>query len=104
MHIELIDIVIFIIVAALGYFWWNANSVREHALAHVKAHCKKHDVQLLDQSVALHKWRFSWSKGQLRINRKYQFEFTSTGEARYKGEAIFESNNLIKIELSAYHI
>ncbi|WP_191603018.1 DUF3301 domain-containing protein [Marinomonas algicola] len=104
MYIELIDIVIFIILAAIGYFWWNANSVRENALAHVKTHCKKHDVQLLDQSVALQKWRIIWSKGQLRIKREYQFEFTSTGEARYKGKVTFESSNPIKIELPAYHI
>jgi len=104
MHIELIDIAIFIILGSLVYFWWNSNSIREQALAQVKAHCKKYDVQLLDQSVTLYKWRIIWSTGQLRIKRHYQFEFTSTGEARYKGETIFESDTLIKIELSAYHI
>ncbi|MCZ2720523.1 DUF3301 domain-containing protein [Marinomonas sp. 15G1-11] len=104
MHIELIDIVIFVILGSIAYFWWNSNSIRELAFSHVKAHCKKHEVQLLDQSVALHKWKVTWSTGQLKVLREYQFEFTSTGEARYKGEAVLIGNTLMKIELSAYHI
>ncbi len=104
MHIELIDIVIFIIIGLLGYLWWDANAVRELALSHVKAYCKKYDVQLLDQSVALNKWRIVWSQGQFKLRRQYQFEFTSTGEARYNGSATLEGSNIIDIELSAHHI
>ncbi|MFT2109881.1 DUF3301 domain-containing protein [Marinomonas sp. 2405UD68-3] len=104
MHIELVDILLLIALGLAGYLWWDANAVRERAFYHVKAHCKKYDVQLLDQSVALNKWRVIWSQGQFKLRRQYQFEFTSTGEARYTGNAVLESHTIISIELSAHHI
>ena len=104
MTIELIDIVIALIVALIATLWWQNAAIREQALQHVKQHCIKHDLQLLDESVALKKWRIIWQKGQASIQRQYYFEFTSTGEARYVGIIRFNGQKLDHISLAVHHI
>ena len=104
MTIDLMDIFFALLLVSLGAFWWHTNAVRESALRQVKQHCQKLELQLLDESVALKKWRIVWSTGQLAIKREFIFEFTSTGEARYLGDVVFIGRAMIKVTLSAYHI
>ena len=78
-----IIIVIFVLLALLAI---NGMRVRELAVLASKRHCQQLGLQLLDQSVSLMSTRPHRTKsGQLGIKRVYRFEFTSTGDERYKG-------------------
>ncbi len=83
------DIALLLVVLLVGAYYWSAQGVREVALAATRRHCERHQLQLLDDSVAL---RALWAKrdasGRWRLWRAYQFEFTATGDERYTGRTV----------------
>ncbi|SDU33712.1 DUF3301 domain-containing protein [Halopseudomonas salegens] len=73
-------------VILLAAWWWRGMGLRELALRQVRQHCRKADVQLLDESIVLRRLRLSRNRrGRWGIGRRYGFEFTVTGERRYNG-------------------
>ncbi|MEO7916714.1 MAG: DUF3301 domain-containing protein [Dokdonella sp.] len=70
--------------AALA-LWMNALRARERAVGIVRRLCERADVQLLDQSVALRKFRFTRIDGRLALLRRYGFEVSVDGHDRYRG-------------------
>lgn len=103
MNIALSDLVIFFALAAFIYLWWLGKAVKERAIPQVKLHCKKFNVQLLDDTISQQKTRIIWHKGQIKIKRQFCFEFTSTGEARYQGSISFINQKLDHINLDPHH-
>ncbi len=93
------------IAAAVISFWWQSDQVKAIAMAHIYRHCKSQDLQLLDQITVLKGvWPMRDERGSLVLRRRYVFEFSSTGEARYKGRVEMYGNRLQKIELDPYII
>lgn len=90
----------------LGAFYWlSSQRVRELALHATKSYCLNAEVQLLDEYVALnHLWLVRDKTGQLKIQRRYQFEFSSTGNERYNGVCTMLGQQLESIQLEAYRI
>jgi hypothetical protein len=91
------------VVIALISFWWQSDQVKHIALTHVYRYCKTQNLQLLDQSMVLRGvWPARDEQGSLKLRRRYSFEFTSTGEARYQGTVELFGNRLQKLELEAH--
>lgn len=103
MNLALSDLLIIFALAAFVYLWWLGKAIKERAIPQVKQHCKKFNVQLLDDTIAQEKTRLIWHNGQIRIKRQYCFEFTSTGEARYHGSISFINQTLEHINLDPHH-
>ncbi|HKU79416.1 MAG TPA: DUF3301 domain-containing protein, partial [Rhodanobacteraceae bacterium] len=61
-------------VAAIAAWWYHVLRLRERATAHARRLCERHGVQLLDDSVALHRLRMNWRRGTLHVTREYRFE------------------------------
>jgi len=76
-----------IALASIGLgLWWNGIKAKELAVKHGREACKKADLQLLDQTVALHRAKISRSKhGSACLRREYRFEFTQHGTHRDAG-------------------
>ena len=63
------------------------------------------NVQLLDDGLALKGFWFKRNpKGSLALWRRYNFEFTSTGNERYSGQIIMLGRLVETIRLAAYRI
>lgn len=93
------------VATAIISFWWQSDKIKNGALAYVVRHCKKQNLQLLDQTMVLKGvWLVRDQQGSLRFRRKYSFEFTSTGEARYQGLVVLHGTVLTSMELDAYII
>lgn len=71
----------------LGVWVWQINlRARELAQRSCRHACQHYGVQLLDDTVALEGIRLRRdSSGQVRIERRYVFEFSSTGASRQAG-------------------
>lgn len=80
------DIILFIVLGLIIYFWWYTQGLRQIALSTCKAHCNQQDLQLLDQTVALSRlWLKRDDQGRWQWHSKFVFEFTISGADRYKG-------------------
>jgi hypothetical protein len=93
-----------LMLLATGAAWlWHNHGLRERALARVKQHCAKLEIELLDGAVALKKIGFiKDAKGRRRLARVYNFEFTVTGETRHNGTITQFGAHSAHIELAPY--
>jgi hypothetical protein len=93
-----------LMVLASGAAWlWHSHGLRERALARVKQHCAKLDIELLDGNVALRRLGFVRdANGRKRLARTYNFEFTVTGEQRHPGTITMFGAHTAQIELAPY--
>jgi len=72
--------------AAAGVWYWSVAG-RERVLAISAEICRDLDVQRLDDSVALR--GVKWRRGALgAIERRYEFEFSTNGLDRRRGEIV----------------
>ena len=69
-------------IAVIAAWWYHALRLRERAVAHARELCERHGLQLLDDSVALHRLRVSWRHGGLRATREYRFDTSLGGNDR----------------------
>jgi hypothetical protein len=91
------------IAIALVSFWWHSDRIKALALAHVYRYCKDTGLQLLDQTMVLRGvWPVRNESGLLVMRRKYNFEFTSTGESRYEGLIVMCGLKVLSLELEAH--
>ncbi|RBP84134.1 DUF3301 domain-containing protein [Marinomonas rhizomae] len=102
MNLQLSDIIILLLIAAVIYSWWRNTSIREQALISAKKHCESLNLQLLEDSVGGDEWKPTWHHGRVKIKRSYKFEFSSSGIARYSGKISYLGDQKIKIWLSPH--
>lgn len=93
-----------LMLLASGAAWlWHNHGLREKALARVKQHCQKLDLELLDEAVAFKRMTFTRdANGRKRLARVYNFEFTVTGEQRHPGTITQFGAHSAIIELAPY--
>ncbi len=73
------------------------------AVAQVSHYCRQQELQLLDQTMVLRGLRLARDdNGNLCLRRRYEFEFTSTGEARNRGEIVMLGRQLSRLEVEAH--
>ncbi len=103
--IELSDVFWLSVLVFSGWYWLKAREIKELALKAVREHCKKMDVELLDESVVLKGFWFKRDRrGVMRQWRSYLFEFSSDGDDRYKGRVILLGNKLETVSLDAHRL
>lgn len=97
------ELAIIILLIALILYWLDSIGSKEHATKQAKAACKKVLIEFLDDTVLIKKVRLRRNtQGQLSIYREYEFEFSSTGEFRYKGRVRLLGKYLIDVEMEPY--
>lgn len=98
--------IILICFMCLAYgYWFNAQKVKEIALATVRDHCLAMEVQMLDGYVALNGIRLKRDKtGKMQVRRSFLFEFSSTGNERYNGYVLMLGRRVESIYMEPYRI
>ncbi len=97
------ELSILIILIASLFYWFDSIRAKENATRYAKSACKKVLLEFLDDTVLIKKvWLRRNTQGQMSIYRKYEFEFSSTGEFRYKGQVRLLGQYLIDVEMEPY--
>ncbi|MCY4356738.1 MAG: DUF3301 domain-containing protein [Gammaproteobacteria bacterium] len=93
------------LLAALIALWWQSDQVKRRALQLVRQRCSQLNLQLLDQTMVLRGlWPGRDSQGVLRMRRRYEFEFTSTGQTRHTGLLVLVGAIVQSLELEPHPI
>ena len=96
----ILEILVFLCVLALFWFWMDSIKARELAVSHASRVCAEEGVQLLDETVAICSLRLARDEtGMLCLLRKYDFEFSDTGENRRPGWLV-----LLGYQLESTHL
>ncbi|MCP5162203.1 MAG: DUF3301 domain-containing protein [Hahellaceae bacterium] len=90
----------------LGIFHWlKSREMKDYVLQACKKYCEATTLQLLDEGLVLRAiWFKRDEKGKLRLWRRYEFEFTSTGDERYTGKAITLGKRILRIETGVHRM
>ena len=96
---QLVDITPLLLIAFLVWLWFDSTRSHELAVQLTSRLCLKHDVQLLDETVALRRLGVSWPREGLRLKRTYRFDYTIEGTERRTGSLV-----LLGSRLAAYKI
>ncbi|MBB5209877.1 DUF3301 domain-containing protein [Microbulbifer hydrolyticus] len=105
MYYSLGDLFWIFLLGLAAWYFWAGMAAKERVRRIVKRHCADTGVQLLDDTVMLVRTRVRRDRsGQVRLQRKYEFEFTSTGERRYSGIAVLHGQRVSQIQLSPFHM
>lgn len=103
--LSLFNLLCLVLIGLGALYWWQSGLFKGRARHLAMEHCRQLDLQLLDQSMVITGfWPIRNSNGNLVFKRTYQFEFSSTGDRRYRGELILEGMVLKSIDLEAYKI
>ncbi|MEW6646215.1 MAG: DUF3301 domain-containing protein [Pseudomonadota bacterium] len=85
---------------AVVWFWLDSMRAREAALRVVRRACARHEVQLLDETVALVRLRLGRDpSGRVGWRRRFRFEFSNEGDNRSSGEV-----ELLGRQVTALHM
>lgn len=91
------------VVVAIVALWWQSDKIKLRALQLVHQHCRQLGLQLLDQTMVLKGlWPARDDAGVLRLRRRYEFEFSVSGEKRYKGIIVLLGNVVSSVELEPH--
>ena len=97
------ELAIIILLISSIYYWFDSIRAKENATIHAKNSCKKVLLEFLDDTVLIKKVRLRRNThGQVSIYREYEFEFSSTGEFRYKGQVRLLGKHLIDVDMEPY--
>jgi len=96
---QLVDITPLLLIVFLVWLWFDSTRSHELAVQITSRLCLKHDVQLLDETVALRRLGVSWPSEGLRLKRTYRFDYTIEGTERRTGSLV-----LLGSRLAAYNI
>ena len=97
------DFIFLLFLTALILYWLDSIRSKEVATKHASTACKKVLLEFLDETVVIKKVRLRRNTlGRIAIYREYQFEFSSTGEHRYKGRVRLLGQYLIDIDMEPY--
>jgi len=87
------------------WYWWDTLRTKETARAAGRRACEQKGVQFLDDTVVRNRLRLRRnSRGQVQIQRRYDFEFTSDGERRYHGSIEVFGGRVGRIDMDAYRV
>lgn len=105
MKAYLLDLLLFALFAAGFSFWWNTLGIKPFALRAAQRHCDEMGVQLLDETIVLRRARLKRDRqGALRVWRSFRFEFSTTGDARYRGRVELLGNRVMDVQLEPHRI
>ena len=80
----------------LGVFWLDAIRTRESAVAAAREACAVEGVLLLDDTVATRAMKpVRDEDGRVRLQRRYEFEFSDTGNNRRKGSVVLVGRRVV---------
>ncbi len=102
-----IDIYSILWLTAFGFIaalWYKNLAYKDLAYKSALQFCREADVQLLDQTIVLRAIRPVKLSQQWFLRRHYQFEFTSTGADRYKGNITLLGKSVADIQLAAHRL
>ena len=93
------NLTLILFIALLGWFWLDSLRTREIAMGICRAACEQRYVQLLDQTVSLHRLGVRWPPQGLRFRRVYRFDYSEEGVGRRTGYLVMLGVDLVEISL-----
>ena len=105
MLMDITSLLLLLLVAALGWFWFDSLRALEIARNTGKRVCSNANVQFLDDTVANIGLALVRDKSGRRVLRRtYRFEFSETGNTRLEGRLILHGGKIESVTMEPYQM
>jgi hypothetical protein len=102
---DVISLLFLLLLAALGWFWFDSLRALEIARNAGKRACDNANVQFLDDTVAGIALALVRDKsGRRMLRRTYRFEFSETGNTRLEGQLIVLGDRIESVTMEPYQM
>ena len=102
---DVISLLFLLLLAALGWFWFDSLRALEIARKAGKRACDDANVQFLDDTVAGIALALVRDKsGRRMLRRTYRFEFSETGNTRLEGQLIVLGDRIESVTMEPYQM
>lgn len=93
-----------LLLVALAWFWFDSLQAREAGMAGARAACRREAVQLLDETVVCRSLRLARDEnGRIALLRVYEFEYSGSGDDRYRGSLMLQGREVVMLDVGARH-
>lgn len=98
---ELNGVLLGLLLLGAGFLAWrNSMRARERAVSFCRNLCSRHQVQFLDDTVALTRLRVRLDPQLgLKLHRVYEFEFSAEGQSRSLGSVVLTGDRIDAVHL-----
>ena len=97
------ELILFLVLLSFFLYWLNSIRAKEIATRYASDRCTNLGVNFLDETVVSDKLRLKRNRtGSLSFYREYGFEFSTTGERRYKGRICLLGKELQDLYMDPY--
>lgn len=96
------NLFVILLVLLIGWLWLDTLRAHEMAVELARRACTRHDVQFLDQAVALRGLALRWTPGGMRFRRQYRFEFSEEGTGRCDARLVLLGLRLESIDMGLH--
>ena len=102
---DVISLLFLLLLAVLGWYWFDSLRALEVARNEGKLACSVADVQFLDDTVATIALALVRDRSGRRVLRRtYRFEFSETGDSRLEGRLVLLGNKIDSVTMEPYRI
>lgn len=102
---DVISLLFLLLLAALGWFWFDSLRALEIARNAGKRACDDANVQFLDDTVAGIALALVRNKSGRRVLRRtFRFEFSETGNTRLEGQLIVIGDRVESVTMEPYQM
>jgi len=95
--------IVFVALGCIAWLWYDTNRAREAGIRAARESCTREGVQLLDDTVAFRTMRFARNdKGHMALRRVYDFEYSGSGNDRYRGSVMLLGDDVVMLDVSEH--
>lgn len=96
----MIEIIFIVLLAAIGWLWWDSMQAREAAVTAARNACNSEGLLFLDDTVGIASIKPERNaEGRLLLQRAYDFEFSDTGNNRVKGSIVMLGRRVVLLNI-----
>lgn len=92
-----------LVLGAVVWFWFDSLKAREAGVAAARRACSREGLQLLDETVVGRLLRPARDEGgHLVLRRVFDFEYSLSGDDRYRGAIVLQGREVVLVDLAAH--
>lgn len=98
-----VELLTVLVLGGIVWFWFDSLKAREAGLEAARRACQREGLQFLDETVVGHGIKLARDeRGHMVLRRGFDFEYSLTGNDRYRGTVVIEGREVVLVDLAEH--